>query len=88
MSLRRRGPGLWWSATCVGLALGAMIVPTRGELVPVFIPSLGGLAGTPVLGPETWALLLLAIELMILHGATERSRGEECDRPAMPRRSA
>ncbi len=54
LKLRRPGPGLWWTAVCVGLALGAMLIPTRGDQEQDFILGLGGIAGAPILGPQTW----------------------------------
>jgi tetratricopeptide (TPR) repeat protein len=76
LALRRSGPGLWWFAVCIALALGAMIVPTRGDQERVFILGLGGIAGAPILGPQTWGMLLLAIEIYLLHNLTERRAGE------------
>lgn len=61
LSIRRAGPGRWWSAVCVGLAVGASLGP--GAL------SLGGLAGTAPVSPMTWGLLFLALELLLLHRA-------------------
>jgi tetratricopeptide (TPR) repeat protein len=66
LNIRRAGPGLWWSATFVALALGAFVVPEG--------VALGGLAGRAEVEPETWGLLLLAIELALLHRATDLDR--------------
>lgn len=66
LSIRRRGPGLWWSAVCVALALGVMIKPSR--------IGLGGIAEPATPGPEAWGILLLALELAILFRAIDRGR--------------
>ena len=83
LGLRRKGPGLWWSAVCVTLALGVTLFPATiqsfkagagGELVVNSSPSvavqIGGIASpVSVVAPETWGLLFLAIELLLLHQA-------------------
>ena len=63
LGIRRKGPGRWWSAICVMLAVGVMAAPT-GIL-------LGGLARPAIVSPETWGLLLLAMELRLIFRATE-----------------
>jgi tetratricopeptide (TPR) repeat protein len=63
LSIRRIGPGRWWSALCVALALGAVFSPTVGEVV------MGGIAGPGLVAPETWGLLFLAIEMALIHRA-------------------
>ena len=83
LGLRRKGPGLWWTALCVTAALGVTLGP---EPVASFTPKeggdvvrqlsasvgvqIGGIA-TPasVVSPETWGLMFLAIELLLLHQA-------------------
>ncbi len=82
MGLRRKGPGLWWTALCVTMALGVTLGPTTVEsvttsgnevtrkVVPWAGIQLGGIAApAPVVSPETWGLLFLAIELVLLHSA-------------------
>jgi tetratricopeptide (TPR) repeat protein len=83
LGLRRKGPGLWWSAICVTLALGVTLAPATvesftptagGELIRNLSPSIevknGGIAWpVPVVAPENWGLLFLAIELLLLHQA-------------------
>ena len=64
LKIRRPGPGLWWSAVCVALALGAVVGPTR----------IGGIAGPGVVAPSTWGMLLLAIEMLLLHRAYNEGR--------------
>jgi tetratricopeptide (TPR) repeat protein len=59
VNIRHRGPGLWWSAICVALAVGAVYHPLFGI-------AMGGVAGIAFMSPSTWAQLLLAIELLIL----------------------
>ncbi|MGA7495331.1 MAG: hypothetical protein WBX00_01255 [Isosphaeraceae bacterium] len=68
LKIRRPGPGLWWSAVCVALALGAVVGPAR--ILP------GGIAGPGIVAPSTWGMLLLAIEMLLLHrGYNEGRRG-------------
>jgi len=67
LRIRRKGPGLWWTAVCTALALGATLGPT-GEL-------LGGIAQPAIVGPSTWGLLLLAIEMLLLFRAFGEGRG-------------
>ena len=82
LRLRHKGPGLWWTALCVTAALGitlspepveAIALPAGGEAVRVVVPAigiqLGGIAGVAAVAPETWGLLLLALELLLLHQA-------------------
>ncbi len=66
LKIRRRGPGLWWSAVCVTLALGAIVGPAW--------IAYGGIAGAGVVAPQTWGLLLLAIEMLVLHRAYNEGR--------------
>jgi tetratricopeptide (TPR) repeat protein len=61
LQLRRPGPGLWWAAVCVAIALGGMYGP--------FGVVLGGVAGPLIVGPSNWGLLFLAAELLCLHRA-------------------
>jgi tetratricopeptide (TPR) repeat protein len=72
MRLCKSGPGLWWAAFCVAFALGIMLVPTRGDIPQAFILQLGGLPGSPSVTPQTWGMLFLALELLLLHKATKR----------------
>ncbi|MGZ3414110.1 MAG: tetratricopeptide repeat protein, partial [Isosphaeraceae bacterium] len=68
LKIRRPGPGVWWSAVCVALALGAVVGPAR--ILP------GGIAGPGIVAPSTWGMLLLAIEMLLLHrGYSEGRRG-------------
>jgi tetratricopeptide (TPR) repeat protein len=60
LSLRRKGPGLWWCAVCVMLALGGVFGPPSGF-------TLGGIIGQPSVAPDSWGLVMLALELVILH---------------------
>jgi tetratricopeptide (TPR) repeat protein len=62
LRIRRKGPGSWWSAVCVALALGAVLSPA-GVVI-------GGVAGPGVVAPATWGLLLFAIELWLIHKST------------------
>jgi tetratricopeptide (TPR) repeat protein len=66
MLIRHRGSGLWWSAVCATLALGAYLGPDG--------PELGGIAGTALVAPETWGTLLFAVLLLICHRAFEGGR--------------
>lgn len=89
LGLRRKGPGLWWAAFCVTMAVGVTIGPapveavgpvgTNGAPGRVFLPTigiqLGGIVGPATVTPESWGLLLLAAELVLLHGASNLGRG-------------
>ncbi|APW60594.1 hypothetical protein BSF38_02069 [Paludisphaera borealis] len=66
LKIRRKGPGLWWTAVCTALALGAMVGPLGVVL--------GGIAQPGVVGPSTWGLLLLAIEMLLLYRAFGEGR--------------
>ena len=85
LGLRRKGPGLWWTALCVALALGVTLSPSatetitapadpNGEVIrvtrPAIATSLGGVAGPASVAPATWGLMFLAVELLLIHGAT------------------
>jgi tetratricopeptide (TPR) repeat protein len=59
LGIRRPGLGLWWSAVCGTLALGAIYSPLGVML--------GGISGPASVSPETWGQLFLAIELLLLH---------------------
>jgi tetratricopeptide (TPR) repeat protein len=73
LRLSRRGPGLWWVAVCVLLALGAVVAPMPGSAGGI-APILGGIARPADVGPETWGVLFLAIELLLLDRAYNRGR--------------
>ena len=89
LGLRRKGPGLWWTALCVTLALGVTLGPATiesisetagGEVVRSVKPwlgvQIGGIASpASVVGPETWGLLFLAVELLLLHRAVNLGKG-------------
>ncbi|SIN80344.1 hypothetical protein SAMN05444166_0958 [Singulisphaera sp. GP187] len=66
LGIRRSGPGLWWSAVCATLALGAVYSPLGVML--------GGIAGPASVSPDTWGQLFLAIELLLLHRAINLGR--------------
>lgn len=59
LGIRRSGPGLWWTAVCGTLALGAIYSPLGIML--------GGIGGPAAVAPETWGQLFLALELLLLH---------------------
>ncbi len=67
MRIRRAGPGLWWTATCVALALGAFYGPL-GLMM-------GGIAGPGEVAPSSWGLLLLSLEMLVMHLAYNEGRG-------------
>jgi tetratricopeptide (TPR) repeat protein len=66
LRLRKPGPGLWWVAVCVLIALGGMLTPTPGAVSPI-VPTLGGIAMPASIEPATFGLFFLAIELLLLH---------------------
>ncbi|MHB1559283.1 MAG: hypothetical protein ACYC61_17675, partial [Isosphaeraceae bacterium] len=70
LRIRHRGPGAWWAAICVALAVGMFWDPVVG-LAP------GGLAlvsGVPGASPVTWGMLFLALELLIVFRAFDQGR--------------
>ncbi|HEV3163419.1 MAG TPA: hypothetical protein VGZ22_05220, partial [Isosphaeraceae bacterium] len=67
LGLRRKGPGLWWTAVCVVVALGGIVGPPTGI-------ALGGIAGQAAVSPDTWGLMFLALEFFILHRAVNLGR--------------
>jgi tetratricopeptide (TPR) repeat protein len=62
LKIRRPGPGLWWSAVCVTLAVGVVFHPLLGIVT-------GGIALPATVAPATWAQLLLSFELLVLFRA-------------------
>lgn len=73
LAIRRPGPGLWWAAVCALIALGAMLMPLPGGTTPL-VPALGGIAMPAEVGPGSWGLFLMALELFILYRAALRGR--------------
>jgi tetratricopeptide (TPR) repeat protein len=75
MRVRRPGPGLWWTALCSALAVGACLNPAGlyfgGALSWVAI---GGIAGPGQVSPDAWGLLLLAVEVWLIHRAWNGGR--------------
>ncbi len=67
LKIRRRGPGLWWSAICVTVALGVVFHPLFGIVM-------GGIAHIPELGPSAWGQLFLALEVFLLFRAFGQGR--------------
>jgi hypothetical protein len=67
--IRRRGPGLWWSAIVVTIALGVV-------LHPIAVVMTGGLARPGFVAPVTWGLFLLALELFLLFRAFFLGKGK------------
>jgi tetratricopeptide (TPR) repeat protein len=61
LKIRRSGPGTWWVAIATALGLGVVIGPVG--------VTLGGVASRASLGPETWGIFFLALELLVLHRA-------------------
>src|SRR6185312_4281286 len=62
LRLRRPGPGLWWFTVVAIVAMGGVLSP-RGEQLEF---SVGGIARQALIEPETWGLLLLAAEVLLL----------------------
>jgi hypothetical protein len=72
MGVRRPGPGLWWAASCVMLALGGSVFPGGPYGVS---PVIGGLGFRDVsVSPESWGVLLLCVELLLIHRAVNQGR--------------
>lgn len=69
LKIRRRGPGLWWSAICVTVALGVVFHPLFGIVM-------GGIAHIPELGPSAWGQLFLALEVFLLFRVRARAYAE------------
>lgn len=68
LGVRRGGPGRWWSAVCVTLAMGVVMNP--GGL------TLGGIALPALVSPGNWGLLFLAAEVLLIYrGFTLGRRG-------------
>jgi tetratricopeptide (TPR) repeat protein len=74
LKIRHRGPGLWWSAICIALALGVFFDPLYG-IAPGGLASVRGL-GTPPgsITPASWGYLFLALELLIVFRAFDQGR--------------
>lgn len=66
LKIRRKGPGLWWTALCAALALGAIVGPAGVML--------GGIAQPGTVSPATWGLLCLALEFFFLYKALGEGR--------------
>ena len=62
LRIRRPGPGAWWAAVCAALAVALLYSP------------LGVIATAGTVSPATWGLALLALELLLIHRATQGSR--------------
>ncbi len=73
LQVRRSGPGAWWAAVCVFLALGGIWMPFPGGQESPVLPVLGGIAGSASLNSSTWSVLLLTIELLLLFRASRGS---------------
>jgi tetratricopeptide (TPR) repeat protein len=67
LKIRHRGPGLWWSAIVVAVALGVVYHPGYGFMM-------GGIAGPAFVAPATWGLLLFAFLMYILFQAFSLGR--------------
>jgi tetratricopeptide (TPR) repeat protein len=67
LKIRHRGPGLWWSALCVTVALGVVFHPLLGIVA-------GGIALPGTVAPATWGHFLLAFELLVLFRAFFQNR--------------
>lgn len=69
LSLRKAGPGLWWTSLCVALAFGGVLCP--------FGFTVGGIAAADErvdVSPEIWGLLFLSIEMVMLDRAIDRGK--------------
>ncbi|MDX2037095.1 MAG: hypothetical protein SFX72_10620 [Isosphaeraceae bacterium] len=76
LSIRRSGPGLWWSCLCVFFMVCYTLLPadllTEGGFG--FVPVAGGLSGRTSPSPEVWGGVFFAALLWILHGAIHLKR--------------
>jgi tetratricopeptide (TPR) repeat protein len=72
MLVRRPGPGLWWVALCVMIALGGFVVPAGATGLAAAVGGLG--VGKVTVDPRTWGILLFSIELLLLHRASNLGR--------------
>jgi tetratricopeptide (TPR) repeat protein len=77
LKLRHRGPGLWWSAIVVAVAMGVVYHPGYGYVLGSagFGIMMGGIAGPGFVAPSTWGLLLFALEMYVLFRAFTMGRG-------------
>lgn len=79
ISIRRPGPGAWWSCVVAILALCGVLFPIsalvegRSEIV-AYIAMTGGIAGPVAVSPRAAGLLFLAVELWLIHGALIHGR--------------
>jgi tetratricopeptide (TPR) repeat protein len=73
LGVRRSGPGLWWTAVCTALALGMALMPLPGADRP-FWPVLGGIAQAAEVASQSWGLVLMALELLLIHRAVNAGR--------------
>ncbi len=65
LRLRKPGPGVWWFCTVLLFAMGIVLAPRLSTME--FSP--GGIARQPLIMPETWGVLLLAAEILLLERA-------------------
>lgn len=73
LAIRRKGPGLWWSALCAGLALAVLPLPIAAWPNPIGLV-IGGIGGKATVDSGPWTQLLLAIELLLLFRAFEQGK--------------
>ncbi len=73
LSVRHKGPGLWWAALCGAVALAVLPIPFLVPGHPIAL-SIGGLGGSTVPGSWQWGLLFLTIELFLIFRALDRGR--------------
>jgi hypothetical protein len=66
LRIRRPGPGLWWSAMCAMLALGASYGP--------FGLTLGGIASSARVEPAVFGLFFFSLEMLFLFRAIDLGR--------------
>lgn len=69
LGIRHAGPGLWWSAVCLLIGFGGMLIPSGSAGL---LPSIGGIGSRLSVEPATWGLFFLALELFLLHRALNR----------------
>ncbi len=70
LRLRRPGPGLWWQAIVVAVALGVVFSPRSDS----FEVGVGGIARQANVGPEVWGTCFLALLVLLVDRGLELNK--------------